>query len=126
MMRVQRLPPEIISQYFSGQVDAPMLVYGGVEDDGRVLACGGLMWSDGRCWIWVDVFADISRSAALLVWWARRMLRQARQLGEPEVYLFRDEWHGSSERLAKVLGFELCGVVAETGKEIYSCRVSKP
>ncbi len=124
-MNVIRLPPNIIDQVVEGGVDFPVLVYGAVED-GQVLAFGGLAWQDGRCIAWFDAFTDVGRRAALLACWVRRMLRQARQLGETEVFVFRDEWHTSSERLLALLGFEMCGVVAETGKEIYSCRVSKP
>ncbi len=124
-MQVVRLPDSIINQYVSGGVDFPVLVYGGVEGD-RVVACGGLAWMDGRCVLWIDDFVDVSRRAALLVWWARRMKRQALHLGESEVFVFRDEWNTASERLLAILGFEMCGVVAETGKEIFSCRVWKP
>lgn len=124
-MDVLRLPPEIIGQYAGGEVEFPVVVYGGVEGD-RVVACGGLAWLDGRCIGWLNVFCDISQHVPLLIRWARRVLRQAQQLGEAEIFVFRDEWHGSSGRLLSVLGFEMCGVVAETGKEIYSCRVSKP
>lgn len=127
-VRVVRLPPSIIAQYWPESIEAPVLVYGALDAENRVLACGGFLWDDGRPVLWLDVFADIGGHAALLVWWGRRMLRIARQMGEQEVYLFRDEQHASSERLVRLLGFDLCGVAVSegAGKEIYSCRVWKP
>ncbi len=124
-MEVMRLPSSILEQFVPGGVEAPMAVYGGVEG-GKVHACGGLVWADGRCWIWFDTFTDISSHKMLLIRWARRLLRQARQLGEKEVFVWRDEWHPSSARLLAIVGFELCGCDAGTGKEIYACPVWKP
>ena len=124
-MQVMRLPPELVAQYVAGGTSSPVTIYGGVEE-GRVYACGGLLWENGRCWGWLDVFADVGSHTRLLVSWARRILRQARQVGEKEVFVWRDDWHPSSERLLTILGFELCGCDAETGKEIYACPVWKP
>lgn len=129
MVRVVRLPKSILEPFWGVSVDAPTIAYGGIDEAGNVLAAGGFMWDgEGRCILWFDAFTDIGRRAALLVWWGRRVLRLARQLGEQEVYLFRDEQHASSERLVRLLGFELCGVAVteDAGKEIYSCRVWKP
>jgi hypothetical protein len=126
-MRVGPLPADIINQYHDGGVSFPVSVYGAYDDDGRVYAVGGLMWLDGRCFAWVDVFLDISAHALTLCRWGRRMLRMARQMGETEVFIYRDEQHASSAKLVAILGFEFVGVLftegLEAGKEIYACRV---
>lgn len=126
-MRVARLPPSILEQVRDGGVDFPVIVYGGYEDDGTVRVVGGLSWIDGRCVAWVEVFSDMSRKSLTLCRWAKRMLRMARQMGEAEVYVFRDEWQPASAKLIGMLGFEMVGVMVtdgmEAGKEIFVCRV---
>jgi len=122
-MNVLRLPPEVIAQYLDGGTSSPVVVYGGIENQ-LLHACGGLLWDeDGRCWVWFDTFGDISIHTRLLMRWARRLLRQAGQLGEKEVFVWRDDRHPSSGKLLAILGFELCGCYAETGKEIFACPV---
>jgi len=121
-MRVERLPPDVVNQFAPGASEIPMVVYGAI-DGNVILACGGLAWMHGRCWVWVNVFADISGHTRLLLRWASRMMRQARQLGEKEVFVWRDEWHPSSSKLLEIVGFDLCGCDAETGKEIFVCPV---
>lgn len=121
-MRVERLPPEIIEQYVDGGVSSPVIVYGGLEGN-SVIACFGLLWSDGRCVLWFDVFTDVSAHKMAIVRWTERMKRQARQLGEKEIFVFRDDRFTTSERLLGILGFELCGCEAASGKEIFSCPV---
>lgn len=124
-MKVERLPPEVIGLYLDGGTSSPVVVYGGIENQ-LLHACGGMAWDEGRCWLWLDTFGDISDHTYLLIRWARRLLRQARQLGEKEVFVWRDEQHASSHKLLTLLGFEMCGCDAETGKEIYACPVWKP
>lgn len=126
-MRVDRLPPSIIDQFHDGGVSFPVIVYGGVEDDGAVRAVGGLAWIDGRCVAWVNVFADMSSRSLTLFRWAKRVLRMAGQMGEARVFVFRDEWQPASAKLLGMLGFEMVGVMftdgMEAGKEIYECQV---
>jgi hypothetical protein len=124
MIKVVPLPVSIIGQYYHGDVDVPVIVYGGVVD-GHVYVCGGLMWRDGKCWGWLDVFGDISRQSRQLMRWIERFKRQAKQLGENELYIWRDARLPRSERLLTLAGFELCGCDAATGQEIFSCQVSK-
>jgi hypothetical protein len=126
-MRVDRLPPEIIEQYHDGGVSFPVVVYGGYEPDGRMLAVGGLGWIEGRCVLWLDVFGNMSPNALTLCRWAKRMLRMAGQMGERRVFVFRDEWQPASAKLLSMLGFEMVGVMVtdgmEDGKEIHECQV---
>jgi hypothetical protein len=121
-VRVLRLPPEIIGQFYDGEVSFPVIVYGGVDGD-KVVAAGGLMWRDGRCCGWVDVFTDVSSRKITLVRWCKRMLRMAGQIGETEVYIVRDEQQPNSEKLLRLLGFEFVELQAVTGKEIYRVRL---
>lgn len=121
-MRVVRLPPEIIAQFYDGDHDFPVVVYGGVEGD-QVLAAGGLLWRDQKCCAWVDVFADMAPRTITLVRWAKRMLRMAGQIGETEVYIVRDETKPNSEKLLRLIGFEICDVEIVPGRETYRVRL---
>ncbi len=47
----------------------------------------------------------------------------ARQLGESEVFIVRDEAQANSAKLLGLLGFEFYETQAETGREIYRCQV---
>lgn len=125
-MHIGKLPASILDQYLNGGVSFPVVVYGGHDDEGRVHALGGLGWFDGRCVGFIDVFTDISSRSLTLVRWAKRVLKVAKQLGETEVYIFRDEWHENSAKLIGLLGFEMVGVMLvgdDPPKEIYLCRV---
>ena len=120
-MKVLRLPPEIIEQFVDGGADFPVVVYGAVVE-GRVLAAGGLCWENGRCFAWLDVFADMSARTMTLFRQARRMLKMAKQLGETEVFVYRDE-HPNSSKLLALLGFEFVEIFEPTAKEIWKCPV---
>ena len=125
-MRVDRLDPEVMKQWLGGgEFPFPVVLYG-AHDAGRLYCSGGLAWVDGRCFGMIDVWQDFSAKSLTLIRWAKRVLRIARQLGETEVFIYRDE-HPQSERLIKMLGFELVGVVAgddvKACKEIYACQV---
>jgi len=120
-MDVIKLSPDIIGQYIDGGVDFPVIVYGGVENR-SVLGVGGLCWTDGQCFAWLDVFGDMSAHSLVLFRQARRMLKVARQLGETEVFVYRDE-HPNSAKLLAMLGFEPAGFHEAIGKEIFRCQV---
>ena len=120
-MKVLRLPPDIIKQFVDGGVSFPVIVYGGVDGD-KVMAAGGLCWTDGRCLAWLDVFGDMRPRTMTLFLQARRVLKMAKQLGETEVFVYRDE-HPNSAKLLAMLGFEFVEIHAPTGKEIFKCLV---
>lgn len=125
-MQYGRLPDAILEQYAGGDLTIPVVLYG-AHEDGQIHVAGGLMWADGRCVGFLDVFQDFSSKSLTLVRWAKRVLRVAKQLGETEVIIYRDEWHLASERLVSLLGFEMVGIVAgddpASCKEIFACRV---
>ncbi len=120
-MQVQRLPPSIIAQYSDGEFDFPVVVYGGL-DGNHVLGCGGLCWTDGRCWLFLDVLDDMTPHAFTLFRHARRVLKVAKQLGETEVFVYRDD-HPNSTKLLSMLGFVFVEMFEPTAKEIWICRV---
>lgn len=124
MLQVVRLPPSILAQYNSGGLDLPVVVYGGVQGT-NVLACGGLAWIEGRCFAFLDVLGDMTPHTLTLFRQARRVLLVARQLGESEVFVYRDE-HPRSARLLAMLGFECEEFDEPIGKEIWKCQVLKP
>lgn len=124
-LKIGRLPAELIEQYVDGGVSFPVVLYGGQDETTLVHAAGGLGWVDGRCIGFLNVFRDVSPKSLTLVRWAKRVLKVAKQLGETEVFIYRDEWQPSSEKLVTMLGFEMVGIyVGDTiSKEIYACRV---
>lgn len=86
----------------------PVLGYVG-RIDGNPIAYGGLMWRWDRCDMWLEVLDASSASAWGVVHWGRRMLRIAAQMGEQEVYCFRDD-EPSSARLLAAVGFKPYGL----------------
>lgn len=88
------------------EIDMPVVMKVGMED-GRMIACGGLGWSGGRCWLWLHVENEASERIGIkVIREARKMLRKAAQLGEEIVYTPRDSSYETSERLLKMVGFE--------------------
>lgn len=95
-----------------------MLTFPTVAEAGRggdyLLGMGGLSWKIGRCWLWYRVIdrAEHGEGAShphLIVRAARRMLRRAQQLGESQVFAWRDDSEPSSKRLLEVIGFQFIG-----------------
>lgn len=79
-----------------------------------LVAYGGLCWrftntgeERRRCDLWLDVpQPDLLKPRSLaLVHWARRMIRTAKQLGEPAIYCLRDD-EPNSTRLLELVGLE--------------------
>lgn len=96
----------------------PAVIFGGFEGD-RLLGAGALSWVGGRCWLEFSAGAAIPcRYAVHVVRQARRMLRMARQVGETEVLVLRNDAHSTSERLLQAVGFELCGVACLPDRQI--------
>lgn len=96
-----------------GRIDFPYTAWAGTRQrpDGsvEVLGVGGLYWRFNRCWLWFSRFDGQNTHGVLLVRQARRMLRKAVQLGETDVYCWRDDELPSSKRLLEVVGFRYVG-----------------
>lgn len=126
-LKVGKIPADIMNQYVDGGVNFPVSLYGGYDADGVIHAAGGLGWVDGKCVGFIDVFSDLSEKSVTLVRWAQRVLKIARQLGETEVLIYRDAWQPQSEKLLRLLGFEMVGVIVgeteESCVEIFACQV---
>jgi hypothetical protein len=104
-------------------VDLPVYARAAVEGN-ELIGVGGLAWSvePKRCWIWFHMVTPRpgADSARRVIREARRLMRHAVQLGETEVYSPRDPSFATSEKLMKLLNFQLYAV--EDGKEIWVCR----
>lgn len=79
----------------------------------KTVAFGGLAWRFNRCDIWLEVRRPELLPAPFLVRFARRMLRMAQQLGEAEVFCFRDE-HPTSAKLLHLVGLRPYGMQEAT------------
>lgn len=79
----------------------------------RLVACGGLAWRWERCDIWLDVVPRRKVPAVAVVRWARRMIRMAVQMGETEVFCFREELP-TSRKLLELVGFSPLGMQTVT------------
>jgi hypothetical protein len=110
------LTPSEVATLSGVTIDFPIIAYAGVYRYGRqlpvVVAYGGLCWrfvnadeERPRCDIWLDVRRPDAVPAVALVRWARRMLRQAAQLGEETVYCIRDD-HPNSAKLLRLAGLK--------------------
>lgn len=100
-------------------VDLPVTAKAAIEGE-ELLACWGLAWGVGRCWLWLHVERSEPKHAFTVIREAKRMLKRAAQLGETEVYTPRDASRETSARLLKLVGFEFFAV--ENGTEVYACR----
>lgn len=101
-------------------VDLPAYALAGIED-GRFVACGGLAWSKGICWLFFHMLDPDPKYRFRVISCGKRLLRHARQLGETDIFVGRDASFASSERLLKLLGFEMVG--EESGVEIWHCGI---
>lgn len=112
---VQADPREIL-RVAGISVDLPTFALAGVDEDGAI-AVGGLAWGGGRTWLFFHMMRNEPRYRFKIIACAKRLFRQARQLGETEVYTPRDAQFETSERLLKLLGFEF--FAEENGIEIW-------
>jgi len=112
---VQADPREIL-RVAGISVDLPTFALAGLDEDGAI-AVGGLAWGGGRTWLFFHMMRNEPRYRFKIIACAKRLFRQARQLGEAEVYTPRDAQFETSERLLKLLGFEF--FAEENGIEIW-------
>lgn len=108
-----------------GRIKGRFIAYEGIEG-GDLVGSGGLYWEKGECWLWLDE-VDMDRTHPVtVVRMAQRMLQKARQFGEKQVLAARDE-APCSERLLKMLGFELVArLPGFDEKEIWRKWLSSP
>lgn len=116
MVEIVQVDPREILRVAGINVDLPTFALAGVDDDGPI-ACGGLAWGAGRCWLFFHMMRNEPRYRFKVIACAKRLFRQARQLGETELYTPRDAQFETSERLLKLLGFEF--FADENGIEIW-------
>jgi hypothetical protein len=86
------------------KVPFPAVLYGGFED-GKCLGVGGLVWAHERCWLVLGFTAEGQTRPVRIVRWAKRMLRKAEQLGETEVFSWREDLP-HSKKLLELIGLE--------------------
>ena len=116
MVEIVQVDPREILRVAGINVDLPTFALAGVDDDGAI-AVGGLAWGAGRCWLFFHMMRNEPRYRFKVIACAKRLFRQARQLGEVELYTPRDAQFETSERLLKLLGFEF--FADENGIEIW-------
>lgn len=97
-----------LAQHSPSSLAFPCVGYMAVRGK-KLVAAGGLAWRFGRCDLWLDVVPRRKVPALGVVRWARRMLLLARQMGETEVFCFRDDFP-SSAKLLELVGFSLMGM----------------
>jgi len=134
MVTLAPIPPGALEQ-FDPSIDFPTVAEAGWRGD-DLLGLGGLSWTKGRCWAWYKVVDRTEHEGSFvhphhIVRAGFRMLKKARQLGEREVYAWRDDSERSSKRLLEILGFRFLGFedVLTTGgqvemKEVWRCSLS--
>ena len=116
MVEIVQVDPREILRVAGIDVDLPTFAIAGVDDDGAI-GLGGLAWGGGRAWLFFHMMRNEPRYRFKVIACANRLFRQARQLGETEVYTPRDAQFETSERLLKLLGFEF--FADENGIEIW-------
>lgn len=116
MVQIVQVDPREVLRMAGIAVDLPTFALAGVDDEGPI-AIGGLSWGAGRCWLFFSMVRNEARYRFKVIASAKRLFRQAQQLGETEVYTPRDAEFETSERLLKLLGFEF--FADENGIEIW-------
>lgn len=116
MVTVVPVNPRDVLRMAGIHVDLPTFALAGVDENGPI-AIGGLAWNGGRCWLFFTMQRNEPQYRFKVISSAKRLFRQARQLGETEIYTPRDAQFETSERLLKLLGFER--VSEENGVEIW-------
>lgn len=116
------MSPVSVTRITPPAVAFPVTAFVGVAA-GAVVGSGGLAWFGGRCWLWFGAQPGDGAPGypVHVVRWARRMLSKAQQLGETEVFVFRDGQEASSARLLALLGFQFVGIEHE--KELFKWQV---
>ena len=74
----------------------------------KVVGFGGLIWRFNRCELFLEVRRPELAAPLMVVRSARRVLLRAAQLGEREVFCFRDEYP-NSEKLLRLVGLHPYG-----------------
>lgn len=116
MVEIVQVDPREILRVAGIDVDLPTFAIAGVDEDGAI-GLGGLAWGGGRAWLFFHMMRNEPRYRFKVIACAKRLFRQARQLGEAELYTPRDAQFETSERLLKLLGFEF--FADENGIEIW-------
>lgn len=115
MVELHRVDGRTVTEACGLDIDLPVVAM--VAMDGKIaVAAWGLAW-DGRCWLWFTMEYPKPEYRWTVIREARKMLKRAVQLGDPEVYTVRDFEAETSARLLNILGFKFHDI--EKGKEIW-------
>ena len=119
---------DVLRELVSPDISLPVSGYLAIEDE-RLIGSFGLTWGRGKCWLWFGHSEETRKHPFMVVRWAKRLLRQAVQLGETEVYTARDTRQERSAKLLGLLGFEYVGresnPVSGGQEEVYRWRHCK-
>lgn len=107
---------ETVARATGLDINLPVVAVVAMEGD-QALAAWGLAWNDGRCWLWLFLENPKPEYRWIVIREARKMLRRAAQLGNPEVFTVRDFEVETSARLLTLLGFRFHRI--EKGREIW-------
>jgi hypothetical protein len=125
VLEVVRADPRSVEVAFGVEVDLPAVAVLGIED-GEVVGSGGLAWGGGKCWLWFAMPGTKPGYSVPVFRAAKRLLKQAVQLGESTVFTPRDDAFPRSEKLLRMLGFKQTGEsIATLGREMELWRWDK-
>lgn len=123
MLSIVSADPRSVEAEFGVAVDLPAVAVLGL-DSGEIVGSGGLAWGEGRCWIWFTMQRTKPGYAVPILRATQRMLRRAVQLGETQVFTPREADKPRSEKLLRMLGFEMIGHEMRLGQNMEIWRWS--
>lgn len=116
--------PRSVEASFGVEVDLPAVAVLGFDEEGHVVGSGGLAWVGGRCWIFFTMRVTKPDYAVPIFRATKRMLKRAVQLGETQVFTPREADKPRSEKLLRMLGFEMIGHGVLLGQQMEIWRWS--
>lgn len=125
VLEVIRVDPRVVETALGADIDLPAVAVLGMDGE-EVTGSGGLAWKEGRCFLWFTMPVSRPGYAVPVFRAAKRLLKQAVQLGETSVFTPRDDAFPHSEKLLRMLGFKQTGdSFAALGREMELWRWDK-
>ena len=89
-----------------------------MEDDGKVVAVGGVAWRDDGCFAFLDCDKELMPHPRAAIKLARMVIFAVKAAGEDVIFAARDERIAMSDKFLRLVGFKPAGT--RDGVEIWT------